>query len=79
MDLEKSTRVELTHEQVESLYQKTRGQRYAINENSLELLLKIIELYFESKGYDFWDNPPPDLEEYGYGENDGIWFVYKNK
>lgn len=56
---------------IQELYPLVNGPRdLHINVNSYQLVDKIIELWLEEQGYDFWDNPYPEIIE---------WTVTKEK
>lgn len=60
--------VHFSKEEVERLYQKVNApgdRRPHVSSNSWQLADRIVELWFEEQGYDFWDNPYPDVEEMG--------------
>ena len=60
----------LTLAEIQKLYPLVNSERdWKIDVNSHQLVDKIIELWFESQGYDFWINPFPEVIEWTVTEN----------
>lgn len=75
-DVQKLYTKTLTKKEIESLYSLVNGPRdWHIDVNSFELVDKIIELWFDDQGYDFWDNPYPEIMEWEV-KNEEIIFSY---
>lgn len=67
----------LSKDEISELYKNVNtGRDYHIDVNSYQLVDKIIELWFESQGYDFWDNPFPDIVEWELTKDKEIIFKY---
>jgi hypothetical protein len=67
----------LTHSEIQELYPLVNSDRdWKINVQSYELVDKIIELWFETQGYDFWDNPFPEVIEWSVNGDKEIEFTY---
>lgn len=67
----------LTQSEIQELYPLVNSDRdWQIDVNSHNLVDKIIELWFETQGYDFWDNPFPEVIEWTLNKNNEIEFVY---
>jgi hypothetical protein len=67
----------LTQADIKQLYPLVNSAReWKIDINSHQLVDKIIELWFETQGYDFWDNPFPDIIEWSVNKDKEIEFVY---
>lgn len=67
----------LTQSEIQELYPFVNtGRNWIIDINSHELVDKIIELWFEKQGYDFWDNPFPYVIEWTINKNKEIKFIY---
>jgi len=78
MSIIKSHTKTLTSEEIDKLYPLVNDPReWRINVNSHELIDKLIELWFNTQGYDFWENPYPEVTEMSYtpGEKE-ITFTY---
>ena len=67
----------LIQSEIQQLYPLVNtGREWCIDVNSHELVDKIIELWFETQGYDFWDNPFPEVVEWSVNKDKEIEFVY---
>ena len=67
----------LTQSEIQQLYPLVNSDRdWKIDVNSHQLVDKIIELWFETQGYDFWDNPFPEVVEWAVSKDNEIEFVY---
>jgi hypothetical protein len=67
----------LNQSEIQHLYSFVNtGREWHVNVNSHELVDKIIELWFETQGYDFWNNPFPDVVEWSVNKDKEIEFVY---
>ena len=67
----------LTQSEIQQLYPLVNtGREWHIDVNSYQLVDKIIELWFETQGYDFWDNPFPEVVEWSVNKDKEIEFVY---
>ena len=67
----------LTQSEIQQLYPLVNtGREWHIDVNSHQLVDKIIELWFEKQGYDFWDNPFPEVVEWSVSKDKEIEFVY---
>jgi hypothetical protein len=67
----------LTQSEIKQLYPLVNtGREWHIDVNSPKLVDKIIELWFETQGYDFWDNPFPEVVEWSVSKDKEIEFVY---
>ncbi len=68
----------LTKEDIIKLYSSVnRDIDYKIDVNSdFAFVNKIIELWFNEQGYDFWDNPYPKVTEMKVTKSKEIEFVY---
>lgn len=70
----------LTQADIQKLYPLVNSERgWKIDVNSHKLVDKIIELWFETQGYDFWDNPYPDVTEWTVNKDNEIKFTYVNQ
>jgi hypothetical protein len=77
MSLQKQHTKILTQKEIQNLYPLVNsGRNWHIDINSYELVDKIIELWFESEGFDFWNNPFPEVIEWSVSEDKEIKFVY---
>ena len=77
MELIEQTEKTLTKFEIKELFPlvNTQGD-WQINTNSHELVDKIIELWFETQGYDFWNNPYPEVVEWYLTKEKEIVFKY---
>lgn len=67
----------LTQSEIQQLYPLVNtGREWHIDVNSHQLVYKIIELWFETQGYDFWNNPFLEVVEWSVNKNKEIEFVY---
>lgn len=67
----------LTVSEIQELYQDVnKPQDWQINVNSYKLIDKIIELWFEKQGYDFWINPYPEVTQWELLKDNEILFKY---
>jgi hypothetical protein len=67
----------LTQSEIQQLYPLVNSDRdWKIDVNSHQLVDKIIELWFETQGYDFWNNPFPEVVEWSVSKDKEIEFVY---
>jgi len=67
----------LKRHEIEQLYQHVNtGRRWAIDVKSHDLIDEIIRLWFEQQGYDFWQNPYPEVVEWSISKENEITFVY---
>ena len=67
----------LTQSEIQQLYPLVNtGRDYYVDVNSHHLVDKIIELWFETQGYDFWDNPFPEVVEWSISKDNEIEFVF---
>jgi hypothetical protein len=67
----------LTQWEIQQLYPLVNSDRdWKIDVNSHQLVDKIIELWFETQGYDFWNNPFPEVVEWSISKDKEIEFVY---
>lgn len=77
MELIEQTEKTLTKFEIGELFPLVNKQGdWQINTNSHELVDKIIELWFETQGYDFWDNPYPEVAEWYLTNEKEIVFKY---
>jgi len=77
MSLQKLHTKTLTKDDIEKLYPLVNGPRdWKIDVKSHALVDKIIELWFESQGYDFWNNPYPEVTEWTLTKDKEIVFNY---
>jgi len=77
MDLQKIHTQILTKDDIEKLYPMVNQPKdWQIDVGSHELIDKIIELWFETQGYDFWNNPYPDVTEWIKTKDNEIIFKY---
>lgn len=54
----------LTKPEIDELYKLVNQPGdWKIDVNSYELVDKLIELWFKSQGYDFWNNPYPEIAD----------------
>ena len=75
-EIQKTKTVTISKAEIQLLYpQFNTGRRYYVDPNSPKFVNEIIELYFDSKGYDFWNNPYPDVTEWSV-VNDEIIMTY---
>jgi len=66
----------LTKDEVQRLYLSVnKPGDWQIDVNSHELADKINELWFKEQGYDFWNNPYPDVTEWSLDNNE-LTFTY---
>lgn len=67
----------ITRKEIQELYPLVNSKRdWYVDEHSFEFVDKIIEKWFESKGYDFWDNPYPEVLEWKIIDKE-ILFIYQ--
>jgi hypothetical protein len=67
----------LTTAEIQALYPYVNtGREWHVDENSFELVDKIVKLWFETQGYDFYDNPYPDVVEVVITKEKEIEFTY---
>jgi len=67
----------LTQSEIQKLYpQVNDSDRYYIDVNSYQFVDRIIELWFETQGYDFWDNPYPEVTQWSITKDNEVEFVY---
>lgn len=67
----------LTKREIESLFSRVNtGRDYYVDPSSHHLVDKLIELWFESQGYDFWHNPYPEVERWEVNEVGEVDFWY---
>lgn len=67
----------LKADKLKQLYKKVnRPNDWKIDVKSHALIDKIIELWFEEQGYDFWDNPYPEVIEWKLSKEKEIIFTY---
>lgn len=67
----------ITKEEIEKLFpQANTGRRMYVDPRSHQFVDEIIELWFQSKGYDFWDNPYPDIIEWEVNKDNEIKVTY---
>ena len=75
-ELQKVHTQKLSHDEIEALYQLVNtGRDYYIDPNSPQFADKIIELWFETQGYDFWSNPY-EVTELSIGKDGSMEFKY---
>jgi len=68
----------LSQEEVSELYKKVNNDgKWYVSPKSYLLADKIIELWFETQGYDFWNNPYPEVMEVAIKKDNGIEFTYQ--
>lgn len=70
----------ISKEEVERMYQKVNvpgDRRPYVQTNNWKLVDRIIEIWFEEQGYDFWDNPYPEVEEVQLPKEGGILIKYQ--
>jgi hypothetical protein len=73
----KQISVKITNQEIQHFYQFVNSPNdYKIDVKSYQLIDKIIELYFNSIGYDFWNNSYPEVVETHINKNNEIEFVY---
>lgn len=67
----------LTKAEIEKLFLLVNRQGdWQIRVNSPQLVDKIIELWFDEQGYDFWQNPYPEVVEWELTAENEIIFRY---
>lgn len=68
----------ISKKEAEELFQLVNvGRDIYVDPKRPEFIDKIIELWFEERGYDFWDNPFPDVKEWSVNRETGeITFNY---
>lgn len=67
----------LTKSEIEKLFLLVNRQGdWQIRVNSPQLVDKIIELWFDEQGYDFWRNPYPEVVEWELTAENEIIFRY---
>ena len=67
----------LTQSEIQQLYPLVNSERdWKIDVNSHQLIDKIIELWFKSQGYDFYNNPFPEVFEWTLNKDKEIEFIY---
>lgn len=67
----------LTKDEITNLYKLVnKPGDYHVRTDSYQLVDKIIELWFESQGYDFWNNPYPEVIEWELTKEKEIIFKY---
>ena len=77
MELIKQKEKHLTKSEIEKLFPLVNRQGdWQIRTNSYQLVDKIIELWFESQGYNFWNNPYPEVVEWELTKEKEIIFRY---
>jgi len=77
MEIQKQFTKKLTQSEIQQLYPLVNSQQdWKIDVRTHKLVDKIIELWFETQGYDFWDNPYPDVVEYSVTRENEIEFMY---
>lgn len=77
MDLLEQKEKKLTRAEIEKLFQKVNRPRdWQIRTDSHKLVDRIIVMWFESQGYDFWNNPYPDVIEWTVTKEKEIFFKY---
>jgi len=77
MELIKQKEKHLTKSEIQELFPLVNRQGdWKIRTDSYELVDKIIELWFETQGYDFWNNPYPEVVEWELTKEKEIIFRY---
>ena len=78
MELIKKHSKTLTTEEIRALYPLVNDCHRGtyVDETSWQFVDKIIELWFEEQGYDFWDNPYPDVVEWEITKDNNLVFSY---
>lgn len=67
----------LTQSEIQQLYPLVNSDRdWKIDVNSYQFVDRIIELWFETQGYDFWHNPYPEVVEWSVSKDNDLTFVY---
>jgi len=67
----------LTKKEIQELFPLVNtGREYYVNTQNYEIVDKIIELWFRTQGYDFWNNPFPEVVEWSVTKDKEIEFVY---
>jgi hypothetical protein len=78
-EIQKTKTVTISNAEIQQLYpQANTGRRYYVDTNSHQFVDEIIELYFDSKGYDFWGNPYPEVTEWRVVNNEIIMTYIEN-
>lgn len=70
----------ITKEEVQRMYEKVNvkgDRRPHVDTRSWKLVDRIIEIWFEEQGYDFWDNPYPEVEQTELPPEGGILIKYQ--
>ena len=77
MELIEQKEKHLTKIEIQKLFPLVNRQGdWQIRNDSYQLIDKIIELWFETQGYDFWDNPYPEVVEWELTKEKEIIFRY---
>jgi hypothetical protein len=77
MELIKQKEKHLTKSEIQKLFPLVNRQGdWHIQTDSYQLVDKIIELWFEAQGYDFWNNPYPEVVEWELTKEKEIIFRY---
>ena len=67
----------ISRKEIEDLYLLVNLDRdWKIDIGSPVLVDRIIELWFERNGYDFWENPFPEVVEWKLNTDGEIEFIY---
>ena len=76
-ELQKVYAQKLSHDEINALFHFVNtGREYYVDPNSPQFLDKIIELWFDTQGYDFWKNPYPEVTEVAIEKDGSIEFKY---
>lgn len=68
----------LSNDDIQHLFQKVNnGRKWHIDVDSYRLIDEIIELWFETQGYDMWVNPYPDVLESSLSTDGQLEFTYQ--
>jgi len=77
MELIEQKEKHLTKSEIQKLFLLVnRNGDWQIRTDSYQLVDKIIELWFETQGYDFWNNPYPEVVEWELTKEKEIIFRY---
>jgi hypothetical protein len=70
----------ISQAEVQELFPKVnQGRDTYVDPKTQQFVEKIIELWFQTLGYDFWNNPYPDVEEWSCPKTGGIDLSYKEQ
>lgn len=77
MGLLKQKEKHLNKKEIEELFPLVnKNGDWKINIDSYQLVDKIIEIWFQTQGYDYWENPYPEVVEWEVTNEREIFFKY---